>query len=798
MNARHDCHCDPFVLLVDVDPCFSDCEPMPYTSNRSKSSSRFGLRFFTRTLTLLIPVLATQFAWGQNVVRPLSTDPIGKTPSIIGLNSGNYMPGSNNSSFWRWTGVNGARIFTSAPNIEQVDDISGHGDGVNSQSSFLARREAVRSNPTDPSLINFSVFEDGYRNNDSGFINFDHAYGDLANNGISQLAIINRTAGQYPMVQDDSAAGWADRWEHWQHFYAQAYYLGSNHDVERFSMYNEPDQGSQSVTQADYLLRLQLASDAIQSALGDVNRDFGKSLTANVIAPITAGSANEYFARTDNSDTRDDNQGWGELVINNLNTNFLGQVDTNFQLIHTYGYQQYNADGREYAADLNFIKNEVARDISQNNLIGEVNVALTEFNVHSNGVFDTRTDDLNTPSRFARLGGIFAGLANEQVDELYLFKFDSNAEDADLQKNAIFTNSRFDASYDVGGATKAAGVLQLFTKGFAGGQDLLGVSETTNNLEVATSYNASKDAFYMLSANESSSQNRSLTFDLSALGVEPGAIVQIEEVSEGKMAEVTHRIVVPSDMMINVDQASESVLLLSVPRTAADHLVDLTASVDATVRAGNNINSNAGSSDNIFVRNVADGPDGRSVGLIQFDTTGITEVVAVERAVLQLHGEISEGSEEFVTAHVYGIIGDEWDETTITWGMTDNLGESTGTATLVADNFILGIGETAEFLGHLTVSQSLESVALDVTGFMQHYSDQRVQFLIAREVRFDGENVDRSVGAIRFDSKDNASGLGPKLLLELRNVVAVPEPSTFAFLGLVGVGVMAARKRRRR
>ncbi|WP_186775604.1 PEP-CTERM sorting domain-containing protein [Rubripirellula tenax] len=708
------------------------------------------------------------------------------------------MPGSNNSSFWRWTGVNGARIFTSAPNIEQVDDISGHGDGVNSQSSFLARREAVRSNPTDPSLINFSVFEDGYRNNDSGFINFDHAYGDLANNGISQLAIINRTAGQYPMVQDDSAAGWADRWEHWQHFYAQAYYLGSNHDVERFSMYNEPDQGSQSVTQADYLLRLQLASDAIQSALGDVNRDFGKSLTANVIAPITAGSANEYFARTDNSDTRDDNQGWGELVINNLNTNFLGQVDTNFQLIHTYGYQQYNADGREYAADLNFIKNEVARDISQNNLIGEVNVALTEFNVHSNGVFDTRTDDLNTPSRFARLGGIFAGLANEQVDELYLFKFDSNAEDADLQKNAIFTNSRFDASYDVGGATKAAGVLQLFTKGFAGGQDLLGVSETTNNLEVATSYNASKDAFYMLSANESSSQNRSLTFDLSALGVEPGAIVQIEEVSEGKMAEVTHRIVVPSDMMINVDQASESVLLLSVPRTAADHLVDLTASVDATVRAGNNINSNAGSSDNIFVRNVADGPDGRSVGLIQFDTTGITEVVAVERAVLQLHGEISEGSEEFVTAHVYGIIGDEWDETTITWGMTDNLGESTGTATLVADNFILGIGETAEFLGHLTVSQSLESVALDVTGFMQHYSDQRVQFLIAREVRFDGENVDRSVGAIRFDSKDNASGLGPKLLLELRNVVAVPEPSTFAFLGLVGVGVMAARKRRRR
>jgi hypothetical protein len=267
-------------------------------------------------------VLIAGRSFGQTVTVHSNT--VGSTPSIIGLNSGNFLPGANTTSYWRWTGVNGARIFTSAPNIERDDDIPGHGDGGNSLTSFLNRRAAVGANPTDPALINFAEFEDGYANNESGFINFDLAYGELSRNGISPLAIINRTEGRFPFAANGTAAGWADRWEHWQHYYAQAYYLGSNYDVQRYSMYNEPDQSSQNVTQADYLNRLQLASDAIQSALEDVNRDFGKSLVANVLAPITAGGANEYFRRLDNSDTRDDAQGWGELVISNLNTNFLG------------------------------------------------------------------------------------------------------------------------------------------------------------------------------------------------------------------------------------------------------------------------------------------------------------------------------------------------------------------------------------------------------------------------------------------------------------------------------------------
>ena len=717
---------------------------------------------------LLALLLVGESSFGQTVT--VHSNVVGTTPSVIGLNSGNFIPGANTISYWRWAGVNGARIFTSAPNIEQDDDIPGQGDGVNSQASFNARRLAVRANPTDPTLINFAEFENGYGNNESDFINYDLAYSQLSSNGISPLAIINRTQGQFPFAANGTAAGWADRWEHWQHYYAQAYYLGSNYDVQRFSMYNEPDQGSQDVTQADYLNRLQLASDAIQGALQDVNRDFGKSLVPNIVAPITAGGANEYFRRLDNSDTRDDNQGWGELVINNLNTNFLGQPDPNFQLIHTYGYQQYNNDGRRFADDLKFIQDQTLNDIVTNGLNGEVKFGLTEFNVHSNGVFEDRSDDLNTPSRYARLGGIFTGLVNQQADELYVFKFDSNAEDDFLQKNAVFTNARFDAPYNVGGATSAAGVLKLLTKGFVGSQSLLQEpTHTSNTLDVAASYNPSEGRYYILSASERTT-DRTPTFDLSSLDIETGAIVQIEEVSDGNIAEVTHRIPLPSNGRISFEQTRESVVLISVSE-GTHRPLEIAPTDDATVRSSNNSSSNFGGSNNIFVRNVVSATGdagGRSVGLLQFDVSAIGNDL-VGRAVIEVNGEVNEGNAEFVTTHVYGISGDDWDQGSVTWNDVNNLlaPAQQGTEALIADNFVTGILSTAEFLGHLTFSQDYAPAALDVTDYLRENLSSDLRLLVVREVRFDGEAADRSDGAVRFDSLDDVDGLGPRLLLEL-------------------------------
>ena len=142
--------------------------------------------------------------------------------------------------------------------------------------------------------------------------------------------------------------------------------------------------------------------------------------------------------------------------------------------------------------------------------------------------------------------------------------------------------------------------------------------------------------------------------------------------------------------------------------------------------------------------------------------------------MLSLTGEINEGDAEFVTLHVYGIIGDGFDQDTITWDGVSNLADSTGDVSLIADNFLAGVGETAEFVGHLTVTQDTEELLLDVTDFVQQFASEDIQFLIAREVRFEevlnddgtvrfaGDVIDRSFGAVRFDSSEGSNG--PQLL----------------------------------
>src|SRR6476620_1060420 len=67
----------------------------------------------------------------------MQTNVIGVTPSIIAYNSGHFYPGSNTRDWWRYSGVNGARVFITASIIEPGDDISGRGDGVTDQNGFV-------------------------------------------------------------------------------------------------------------------------------------------------------------------------------------------------------------------------------------------------------------------------------------------------------------------------------------------------------------------------------------------------------------------------------------------------------------------------------------------------------------------------------------------------------------------------------------------------------------------------------------------------------------------------------------
>ncbi len=187
-------------------------------------------------LSLLTP--APRLAAATLTVR---TDILGSTPGLLAYNSGHFVPGSNTRDWWRYAGVSGARVFLTAGVIEASDDIAGWGDGVTDQASFLSRRAALRADPLNPNYINWPYLTNRYRltqQHGSNILEPYYTCSSLRQLGIQILISIEASASTFPIT---SASDWAGKWELWQHYYFQAFYLGREFDVERFQMWNEPD-----------------------------------------------------------------------------------------------------------------------------------------------------------------------------------------------------------------------------------------------------------------------------------------------------------------------------------------------------------------------------------------------------------------------------------------------------------------------------------------------------------------------------------------------------------------------------
>lgn len=680
----------------------------------------------------------------------------GTTPEIVGYNSGHFMPGSNTADWWRYSGVNGARVWPTPSVVEGTDDGGGWGDGVSSESTFFTRRTNLRNDPLNTSYVNWPYFENRYQNNPTtgaNIINLNHAFSTMHAMDIDPLVEINRTnEGSYAWDPAGTEAGWADRWEHWQHFYAQAFYLAKNFDVHRFQMYNEPNLDD-DLTVAEYIERLQFASDAVQSAVMDVNRIYGKSLDPQMQGPVSAGGTSLYSS-------------WGAPVIANLHNT----LDPAFRLVDTYAYQQYNASGETMASQLNSLKNSVNADAP-----GEgIRFAITEFNVHTAANFENMPETLDTPSKSSRFGSILANLANTKPNELYIFKFSQGpgTDPGTVKKNGTHFVDNDTAPYNIGGVTKGGEVVRLFAKGFAGANELFNVPAASGtgsaDLRLTASHDAEHDRYYLFSANEATSA-RSFTLNLSSWNIEPGTRVIVEEVGADRHGEVSHILTVPANRILSLPgsgQNAQSVLLFSIPKSKAAYDVTLGATDDAMVKAGANAAANFGDGPNLYAKSEPVNPAARNVSFVKFNT-GTIPASSIEQAILQVHGE-NAGSASQVIAHVYGLTNDAWNESTINWNNAPNLADSNGTALDdISENFIEGIGASANFVGHFTGLATERDMAIDVTSFLRDHPDQEVTFLIAREVRFDDENVDDDLTSLQMASKERGAEPGPQLLLSL-------------------------------
>ncbi len=414
---------------------------------------------------------------------------------------------------------------------------------------------------------------------------------------------------------------------------------------------------------------------------------------------------------------------------------------------------------------------------------------ISEFNRYTTADFASRPEDLETPAVFTEIGSIYANSAQQGIDSMYAFKFSQTVNNGTAYETG-FHYVENGGTYDITGATHAAGVVRLFAKGFKDARPMLAAATTTNDAsyDFVASFDASSGNYFGYAVNRNSAESYTATIDLGDWNVAPGTVISIEEVSGLHNGEVTHLVTVPENRQITLTQPSQSVWLLTVPSGQPQSIVTLVPTADAGVR-----NSDAGSTSDYREQNFGDaagamvGRDPNSAELdralyLQFALGDLT-ASDVSRAILELTGM---SSADPISLHVYALANDAWGEDTITWANAPNL--------LAGDAKITGVGTTAFPVGILTFGAGESTWGIDITPFLSGHGDLLddglLTFALVREERFAGD-VDAAQSYVQFFTRESA--FSPQLLL------FVPEPSSAALLAVAAtvlLGLASIRQRR--
>ncbi len=674
----------------------------------------------------------------------LQSSVLGPTPASLAYNAGHFAPGSNTKDWWHYAAVTGARVFISPSLIEPSDDIGGWGDGVTDQASFLSRRAALRANPLNTNYINWPYLTNRFGltlQHGANILRPNYACGELQKLGISILICASATPGTFPLT---STNDWAGKWELWQHFYAEAFYLGKNFGVEKYQMYNEPNLDTITVT--DFVQRLQLVSDAVQCALTDVNQLYGKTLAPQMFAPVSAGTASSTWAS------------WGQPVVTNRHKDFQGQTSTNNWLIRTYDYHEYNSSPGNFGNNLASLNSSMTAAMSPE---PRFPTAISEFNVHTAGVFATLTDTLDSPAQYAAFGAIVVNLVNNFCNELYVFKFSQTlySDTVPIKKNGMMFVDNTNSPYNLGGITKAGEVWRLFNRGAAPGRTRLNLIKGTGatGVDALAAYDPAAQMYHVFAANDAGDVG--LTFDTTAWGLPSGQPGVLREVSESCYGGV-RAVVTPSGAQYSPGTSvSNTVWLLSVPARPILTNQIVAATEDAMVADGANRARNYRSNATCIVRNSSTNTANRSAALIKFHLPNVNRA-DIQFALLTVRASSLNGSAP-VQAHVYGITNNTWSRQTVAWSNAPNLAQNISAGQNFTNNFVLGAGDSAAMSGQFVADASSVDRTIDVTDFIKSAPTNDVSFLVVRENRYYGDVQDAD--GMNIVSGWTNAGAGPRL-----------------------------------
>jgi hypothetical protein len=723
---------------------------------------------------------------------------IGQTPSVIGYNMGHFMPGSNAADWWRYSGVKHVRVFMPKTAIEFSDDMGPFGDYVFNQQQFFERRAAMRLNPEKRDLspsgtpdhlrapyVNWPYVENRYNNvTVTGHNRFltGYTFGELRRQGVEILLQLTASLNAFPIADDEDWGGW---WELWQHYYFQAYYLAREFDVFRYSMFNEPDHpAANGITPEQWLRRLRFASDAIQSAVADVNRDHGKSLSPRIYAPTTAGATGNPYLN------------WGRPAVLERRLRIDGQTYPDWVNFQTYSYQVYSFSAATFANQIAELRASLASLIP-----GEppMPLALTEFNVRTGTDFDRSSATLDSPDHYTAIGTIGARLAEAGIDEAYLFKFAQTVTQAPDSRYPViklgthYVNNDTGTSINpYGGITQTGEVWRLFNQAAAGGRPRLATTKTSDlgNFDVLATHDPISDTYYVFTVNRGTS-GVTVNFDVSALGLAHENRVIIHEVSNRYrggvrfISRVNQTVIAPPGAI----QPGQSVWLTVIPARPqqimwpeGNPVRSISATADATVRNGGRSNENDGFSPTLRVRNSATNADEREVAVMRFDLSSM-DLSQLELAVLTLHAA-STTDGVAAQAHVYGLNSASWSESSVTWSTVPQLKPQVPVGPRIEHNVVAGAGTQSWILGQLVADTAgHQEKHIDVTDYLRRLGSAFPAFMVVQEARWDTDSNceadqvvigsgDAQAAGINLISRETSLTTGPRL----RIVRRIPPP----------------------
>ncbi len=503
----------------------------------------------------------------------VSATVVGRTPAVIGYNLGENYPGSNVTSWLRYSDTNGARIFFSSAAWPAAP--VAWTDGPADEVRFRAAAATLRTTGPDPAVRaeHAAAIANAYGGTTPGMTGACFTLSESHRLRAHILVMLGHSIRSLPFARADGTPDWFGRWTYWRGVYLNAAYLAENYNVERFQLFNEPNHpNSASLSQADYMRRMQIGSDAIQAAVTDVNRRLGRRLQVQVSAPVSAGIL-VLRPRPERAE-RDAETGWGELLFRHWHDPFPGASQPTPTLFHTYAFQAYTRDAIRLAEELGTLRAQIDAAAAGS---PTVPLIVSECNVSTAANFLKTKDTLDTPAYYAALGAIGTAYVNAGLTEMYVFRLTqtNNFGGGDIKKNGTHVVDNAGPLKNILRATKAAEVVRLLARGCKGARERLAPPAGTDDKLFATAaHDTVTGTWHLLLANLGA--DRTLALDLSAWHLPAGCFYQVEEVSGSRDGEVSAKGQLAADGRIPLHLPAASVVLLALDPTGSGRHVSAT------------------------------------------------------------------------------------------------------------------------------------------------------------------------------------------------------------------------------